>query len=545
MTKITFIGGGSVQWVPDLLSDIALTPTLAGAQIVLHDIDLAALRRMLPVARRIVAQLNAQIEVTAELDRFAALYQADFVILCVSIGGLEAMRNDLEIPLKHGIYQSVGDTVGPGGLARALRHIPFAVQLAHDMEALCPHAWLLNLTNPMTVICRAVTKATAIRTIGLCHEVAGVRQRLAGLFNAPLKDAVLTVGGINHLPVILGCQVGDRDGFALLQEYLEQHDPLEGVDRSELSSPYQVFHDQLALKFTLFQQTGVLYGAGDRHVAEFFPGFLTDATQRGLLYGIHLTTVDHRLEMLQSNRDELATYMPPGEVSSEQLAPLMAALTGGPPGRFVLNVPNQGQIDNLPRQAVVECMAYVDRSGVWPLAVGDLPPAAHAVVGAHVDRQELIVEAAMSALPELALIALSSEPLVRNPQDAPGLLEELLQANAQSLARLAASPQQDAHSRAEAVAALNAQPAAELPSPPVVQSGPAGYSVDHTPIGRLMEDEAALAVLQKHFGALLQNPQLKMAYGMTFRSVARYAPLILTKKKLQALDIDLRALGRI
>lgn len=539
MTKITFIGGGSVQWVPDLLSDIALTPALSGTQIVLQDINFSSLERMLPVARRIIKHHGADIEVNVELDRAAALRQADFVVLCVSIGGLEAMRNDLEIPLKYGIHQSVGDTVGPGGLARALRHIPFAVHLAKEMEMYCPHAWLLNLTNPMTVICRAVSKATSIRVIGLCHELAGVRQHLADLFNAPLDQVVLTAAGINHLPVIVGCSIGGKDGIALLQDYLAQHDPLSGVDHRELNSPYQVFHDQLALKFSLFKQTGVLYGAGDRHVAEFFPAFLTDATQNGQLYGIHLTTVDQRLEMLHSNQDALADYISPRQISTEQLAPLVAALTGGPAGRFVLNIPNQGQIDNLPRQAVVECMAFVDQSGLWPLAVGDLPPAAHAVVNGHVDRQELIVEAAFSGNMDLGYSALVSDPLVQHRQDARALFDELLQANQRVMARLASAPPPDTAVLATAVAGLNTQ-SVEACSAPV----PVGYSVDYTPIRQLMEDEASRSVLQKHFGGLLQHPQLKMAYDMTFKAVARYAPLILTRKKLLALDKDLRALHK-
>jgi alpha-galactosidase/6-phospho-beta-glucosidase family protein len=537
MPKITFIGGGSVLWIPDLLSDIALTPTLSGAQIVLQDIVPGALQRILPVARRIVKQTGADLQITATLDRAEALRGADFVVLCVSIGGLEAMRSDLEIPLKYGIYQSVGDTVGPGGWARGLRHIPFAVQVAREMEQLCPQAWLLNLTNPMTVICRAVTKATPIRTIGLCHEVAGVRAHLSGLFNVPLEQVIMGVAGINHLPVILDCRIGEKDGLAMLREYLVQHDPLEGIDRSEMNSPYQVFFDQLALKFTLFQQTGILYGAGDRHVAEFFPGFLTEATQHGLRYGIHLTTVEHRLAMLQQNRTELADYQPPGEVSTEQLAPLMAALLGGPPGRFVVNVPNRGQIDSLPCQPVVECMAYVDRSGVWPLAVGDLPPAAQEVIAGHVQRQEWIVEAALTGHLDLARLALAGDPLVNNPAIVEALFAELTQANTQALEKQAVLLQQ--MNTQSLVDVENPQTVAEAVQPP-----PVGFSVDHTPIGQLMEDTAAHAVLEKHFGALLNNPQLKLAYGMTFKSVARYAPLILTRKKLLALDQDLKKIPR-
>ena len=162
--KIAFIGGGSMQWTALLTIDLALTDALAGATLVLHDIDAGALELMTRAAERITTQLGRDLPIEATTDRAEALRGADFVILCVAIGGLAAMRNDLAIPWRYGVAQSVGDTVGPGGLARGLRHIPFAVQVAREMEQLCPHAWLLNLTNPMTTICRAVTRATSIRT---------------------------------------------------------------------------------------------------------------------------------------------------------------------------------------------------------------------------------------------------------------------------------------------------------------------------------------------------------------------------------------------
>jgi len=433
--KIAFIGGGSVQWTPGLVSDMALTKTLSGAELALHDIDAEALERMAPVCERIVEQCGANIRIAATLDRAQALRDADFVVLCVGIGGLTAMRNDLEIPEKYGVYQAVGDTVGPGGLARGLRHIPFAVEVARQMEALCPEAWMLNLTNPMTTICRGVTRATRIRTIGLCHEIAGFRSHLAGLFQIPVEQVMFEVAGINHLPIVTRCAVGGRDGFAMLRDWLPAHDVFEFVDAGELTSAFEVFQDHLAVKLTLFQQLGVLFGAGDRHVAEFFPGFLTDEHGRGRRYGIHLTTVDHREEMAQVRLRLAESYIPPKAVSAEQLAPLMAALLGGPAGQFVVNVPNQGQIDNLPRDAVVECVAHVDALGVRPLAVGALSPAAHAVVAAHVDRQELIVEAALTGHYELARVALASDPLIRDPQTVEPMFEELVAANARSAAQ--------------------------------------------------------------------------------------------------------------
>jgi len=142
--KIAFIGGGSVWWTPTLVTDMALTDALAGATLVLHDIDTGALELLALASKRIVAQVGGSLWVATTTDRVEALRDADFVILCVSIGGLAAMRNDLQIPKRYGVYQSVGDTVGPGGLARGLRHIPFAVQVAREMEQLCPDAWLLD-----------------------------------------------------------------------------------------------------------------------------------------------------------------------------------------------------------------------------------------------------------------------------------------------------------------------------------------------------------------------------------------------------------------
>jgi len=431
--KITLIGGGSVQWTPTLVTDIALTDTLASADVVLHDIDGDALELLTRASKRIVEQVEGDLHITATTDRATALRDADFVILCVGIGGLRAMRNDLEIPERYGVYQSVGDTVGPGGLARALRHIPFAVQVAREMEQLCPAAWLLNLTNPMTTICRSIARTTSIRTIGLCHEITGVRNHLASMFKSPVETISLEVAGINHLPVILRFSIGGDDGLLMLRDWLAEHGPFAFVDEVKLNTVFDVFVDRLAVKLTLFEQLGVLFGAGDRHVAEFFPGFLTEASERGRRYGILLTSVDQREEMARLRRAQIEYFVAGGyeklQRSEEQLAPVMAALAGGPTGQFVVNVPNQGQVDNLPRGAVVECMAEVGPLGVRPLAVGPLPHAAYAAIAPHVARQELIVEAALTSQREPALAALATDPLVTDPAVVESMLEELLAAN--------------------------------------------------------------------------------------------------------------------
>ncbi|MBU1877549.1 MAG: hypothetical protein KJ734_01240 [Chloroflexi bacterium] len=432
--KIVFIGGGSVQWTPKLVTDMALIEALDGAELMLHDIDEDALNLLARACERISTQAGDTLKIAATLDRKTALRNADFVILCVGIGKLSAMRNDLEIPEKYGIYQSVGDTVGPGGLARGLRHVPFAIQVAREMEQLCPNAWMLNVTNPMTTICRGVTRATGIRTIGLCHEVIGVSRHLADMFDADVADITLDVGGINHLPVILRCDIDGRDGLALVREWVAERGPFAPLDQVELNDVFDVFVDRLAVKLTLFEQLGVLFGAGDRHVAEFFSGFLTEESDYGRRYGVLLTNIDQREEMARVRRASVEAFVEGApqklERSDEQLAPVMAALVGGPLGRFVVNVPNQGQIENLPYDAVVECIAEIDGLGVHPLACGPVPYAVQDVLASHVARQELIVEAALTGRREPALSALATDPLVRDPMMVGPMLDELLAANA-------------------------------------------------------------------------------------------------------------------
>ena len=432
--KIAFVGGGSVLWTPTLTVDIALTDRLADANLVLHDIDADALELLTQTSKRIVAQVGGSLQITATLDRSEALRDADFVILCVGIGGLAAMRYDLQIPERYGVYQSVGDTVGPGGLARGLRHIPFAVRVAREMETLCPTAWLLNLTNPMTTICRAVTRTTTIRTLGLCHEATGMRRHLASMFDTAVETVALDVTGINHLPVIPSFRVGGHDGTAMLRDWLAENGPFAFMDQHDPDPHRDVFRDRLAVKLALFKQLGVLFGAGDRHVAEFFPGFLSEASERGRRYGVGLTTIEQREELARQRRARVERFVggEPRELrqSEEQLAPVIVALTVGPTGQFIVNVPNRGQIDNLPRGAVVECVADVDALGVRPLAAGALPHAAYAVIAPHVARQELIVEAALTGCRGPALTALATDPLVPDPATAEPMLDELLAANA-------------------------------------------------------------------------------------------------------------------
>src|SRR5258706_2039645 len=197
-TRICIVGGGSYNWSPIVLGDIAAMKDLSGT-IVLHDIAPAPLEDIQRLGRKIMSAAEADFAVETTTDLADALRGAEFVIVTITTGGLEAMRQDLDIPRKYGIYQAVGDTVGPGGLSRALRNIPAMVEIARTIERVCPNAWLLNLTNPMTTLTRAVAKTTGLKVIGLCHELFGVRATMKEMFAASNDDMQMRVAGVNHL----------------------------------------------------------------------------------------------------------------------------------------------------------------------------------------------------------------------------------------------------------------------------------------------------------------------------------------------------------
>src|SRR5438045_536084 len=218
-TRICFIGGGSYNWMPKLLGDLALTPDLEG-DIVLHDLNPVALDDIQRYGRKALASTGSHFSIETATDLEAALDGAEFVVVTITTGGLETMQLDLDIPERYGIYQSVGDTVGPGGLSRALRNVPVMVEIARAMERRCPSAWMLNLTNPLTVLTRVVTLTTGIKAMGLCHELFGVRSALIRMFGGTVEDFEMRVAGVNHLIWLLNMTIRGRDGLQMAHDFV-------------------------------------------------------------------------------------------------------------------------------------------------------------------------------------------------------------------------------------------------------------------------------------------------------------------------------------
>jgi alpha-galactosidase/6-phospho-beta-glucosidase family protein len=435
--KIVIIGGGSYQWGPTFLRDIFLHPQLQGSQIVLHDIDPDPLELIFHLGRKLISLLKCKFTLQKTLSLDEALQNADFVILTISTGGLETMRHDIEIPEKFGIFQSVGDTVGPGGLSRALRNIPVVHAIARRMEVICPNAWLLNYTNPMTTLTRVVNQQTSIKTIGLCHELIGVRHRLAKMLAVEPTQIRTRVAGINHLIWILGMTIDGKDAFPHLNELAK------GVLDGCLSTgePQESLADHFQVKSRLFQIFGALPAAGDRHVAEFFPFFLTENAGKGEEYDVIRTTIAERYQWRHAARSMaenfLAGTLDPAPFlqhsSEEAAAPIIAAIASDNQYQGIMNLPNRGQIANLPHDVVVETFGVVDALGARGITVGSIPDSIHSVLARHIENQEMTVTAALTGNKKLALQALVNDPLLTNLSTAEVMLDELLKANQEYL----------------------------------------------------------------------------------------------------------------
>ena len=437
MAKVTLVGGGSPLWTPGLLRDIMVNPTLGDTEVVLHDVDRDALDLQLAVAAALRARTASPVTVTGTTQLDRALDGADHVVVSISTGGLEAMRHDLEIPAAFGIHQSVGDTVGPGGLARALRAVPVMTDLARAVERLAPRARIINLTNPMTVLCRAMSQATSVPVVGLCHEVSNVRAHLALVLDVPETSLRLDVAGVNHLPWVVRLDADGEDGLARLARLAA-----DGPPPPPAGHPGRSTIDRWQVKLALLRLTGCLPAAGDRHVAEFFPFFLSATADRGRAWGVELTTVSERRRRRATdiarcrslvNRPEIADLTP----SREQLAPLLAALAGGPPARLVVNLPNRGQLPQLPPDVVVESYVQVDAGGLHPETGVVMPPVVAGWVRRHVENQELTVAAARHGDRRAALQVLLCDPLLSDLRVAEPLLGALLAAHRQYLPQFA------------------------------------------------------------------------------------------------------------
>ncbi len=386
--KVALIGAGSTVFAKTLIGDLLSNPELAGTTVALMDVDLERLRTSEVVARRIADELGATARVEAGTDRRRALDGTNYVITMFQIGGYRpATVADFEVPKRFGLRQTIGDTLGVGGIMRGLRTIPVLLDLCRDMEELCPDALLLQYVNPMAMLCWAVARTTSIRCVGLCHSVQGTARDLAADLGIPAGELEYACAGINHLAFYLELAHRGRDVYPDLRRVL-----------ADGRVP-----DWNRVRYELFRRFGYFSTESSEHLAEYVPWFIK-GNRPELVdeLNIPLDEYPRRCEAQLEEWEELRAALDGGAAveprrSDEYGAGIVQALETGEPFLFNGNVANAGGlIENLPEDACVEVPCVADASGITPEPVGPLPPQLAALIQTNVNVQRLTVEAALT-----------------------------------------------------------------------------------------------------------------------------------------------------
>lgn len=440
--RIAYIGGGSKGWAWTFMTDLSLDDQLSGS-VCLYDIDREAAENN----ARIGNDLTASSGCKGKWNYFTAdslqeaLTGADFVVISILPGTFEEMRSDVHAPEKYGVYQSVGDTTGPGGLLRALRTIPMFVEIAEAIKEYSPDAWVINYTNPMAVCVRTLYQVfPGIKAFGCCHEVFGTQKLLAGMCQEMLgindinrSEIHVNVIGINHFTWFDQASYKGYELLSMFEKFSDQYYE-EGCavkDDNWMNSPFECSH---RVKFDLFKKYGLIAAAGDRHLAEFMPPIYLKDPQTAVSWGFKLTPVDWRIKDLH-NRRERSRKLLSGEekmgshASGEEGILLIKSLLGLERTVSNVNIPNYGQISNLPLGTVVETNALFERDHIAPVFAGKIPEKLLPLLTPHIENQADILTAALSCDRKLALKAFRNEPLMQHVGEADSLklLEEMLE----------------------------------------------------------------------------------------------------------------------
>jgi alpha-galactosidase len=459
MPKITFIGAGSTVFARNLMGDILSFPELADCTLSLHDIDEERLRTSEIVAHKVAEALNAHPTIEASADRRSALDGADYAVSMFQVGGYEpATVVDFKVPKKYGLRQTIADTLGIGGIMRGLRTIPVILDMCRDMEDLCPDVTFLNYVNPMAMLCWAINRISKIKTVGLCHSVSHTARELAHDIDVPFEEIDYLCAGINHMAFYLKLERDGRDLYPLIRQVVE-----EGR-----------VPDWNRVRYEVFNRLGYFVTESSEHFCEYVPWFIKrdrpDLIER---FKIPLDEYIRRCKLQIKTwgfmKDKLEKNTIPSEEAVRQVleeadvAPatvegvlhrmkridevepsgeygslIIHSLETGTPRVVYGNLPNQGLIDNLPQNCIVEVPCLVDRSGIQPTRVGPLPPHLAALMQTNINVQALTVEAALTGKREHVYHAAMLDPHTAAELDLDqiwNLVDDLIEAHADWLPR--------------------------------------------------------------------------------------------------------------
>jgi alpha-galactosidase len=399
------IGAGSIVFCKTLMSDIMATPALAGSEFALMSRTEPKLRAMEAFGQRMLRDNGLPGSVWATLDRAEAIRDADFVVVMVQVGGVEAFGLDYKIPLKYGVDQCIADSLGPGGIFRGMRTIPLLVDIAKDMERLAkPGAILLQYANPMAANCLALGKASKVSFVGLCHGVQTTLDLISRYCDVPKEEITYTCGGINHMDWFLRLEHKGEDLYPDLRAVFERPE----------------FYKNEKVRGEVFRHFGYFMTESTGHLSEYVPWFRKNSRamelycdepsfggESGAYYSWCKAIAD-----IYAEHDPLETESTRIDHRSvEYCSYIMEAVATGKPFRFMGNVRNDGYITNLPRGCCVEVPTFADDTGLRPTVVGDLPPQCAALCMTNVNVQLLAAEAALNADPERLVQAVAMDPL--------------------------------------------------------------------------------------------------------------------------------------
>ncbi len=400
--KISLIGAGSVVFAKTLVSDILQSPELSGCTICLMDINPSRLNLAKAMSEKMVVKLKAKVKIEATLSQREACRNANYVICTVQVGGYKpGTVIDFEIPRKYGLLQTIGDTLGVGGIFRALRTIPAINSIAKDIAtAGAPGCLLLNYTNPMAMNCWAVARAVGIPHVGLCHSVQGTSKQLAAYAGLPYEDITYRVAGINHMAFFLKFEYRGQDAYPLLFKLLE--DPKFTRDR---------------VRFEMMRRTGFFVTESSEHQSEYVPYFIHHGRDVIKRFDVPIDEYLRRCKSILATWKSAETNLmgKGGEIqvnspSHEYGSQIIRAMETDQPTVIYGNVPNTGLIANLPRGCCVEVPCLVNAMGIQPTAVGALPPQLAALCQTNINVQSLAVEAALTRKREHIYHAVMLDP---------------------------------------------------------------------------------------------------------------------------------------
>ncbi len=425
MTRIVFIGAGSVEFTRNLLGDILTFPELADAEIVLHDIVEERLATAEAMARWTNQAAGAGARISTTTDRRRALEGADFAVDMIEVGGIGATRLDFDIPRKYGLRQTIADTSGVGAVSRALRTIPVLLGIAGDMAELCPDAWMLNYTNPMAMNCWAwYAGSSHQKIVGLCHSIQNTSHDVCRYAGVPFEEVTFLGAGVNHMSWVLRLERDGQSIYPLLDAAIAA-DP-EGLGRHVRVQIYKLF--------------GFFPTESSEHFAEYVPWFMRDDAEIDRLripVDEYVRRSEENLDIYAEEKRQLAAGEPfELERSGEYASLIIHSMVTGQPRTVYGNVRNTGLITNLPQDACVEVPCLVDRAGVQPTVVGDLPPQCAALDRTFLNVVELAVRGALEERRDHILQAVLLDPnaaATLSVAQTEALVDELLAAHAASL----------------------------------------------------------------------------------------------------------------